>query len=133
MPLGFTRAVTCKLTPVARDWMLLANTELPPDWIGETEVALKVGTSRPTLIEAARLSVAMTLGEDSTLALVAFSCSDSSPSNWRLWPTSMPAVSKAPEPPTVPMRSRVRPLVVTPLPCNAALTPLANAPVRLTS
>jgi len=54
-PLGFTRAFTCKVTPVSCEEIAWVCVLVPPP--GVMTVPVSTGTCAPTLIEAGMLSV----------------------------------------------------------------------------
>src|ERR1039457_5124419 len=86
-PVGVTRASMFKVTPVFTFEMELANREFPQDWTAVTACAESVGTSVPTLMLAAMLSVAITEGAERTLARLSDSCNWTAAKSWRLFPT----------------------------------------------
>ena len=89
----------------------------------------------PTLIDAAMESVAMMLGAEITRLFDSFSDAVTNASNSRLFETSAPVVSATPAEVKLLTRSRVESLgpSVDPRFCRYAETPLAKAPVSVTS
>src|SRR5580704_8884869 len=69
-PLGLMRARIFNPTPVLVLWTELANSVVPAVWTPAGAIPLTVGTESPTVMDAGMLSVAITLGADSTLLLL---------------------------------------------------------------
>src|SRR6202451_3726617 len=83
--------------------IVFVNCEVPPTVTPPlTASDDRVGTELPTVMEAGMLSVAITLGADSTLLLVVLSLAVRSARSWRVCPTRIPEVNDAPAAPTLP-------------------------------
>ena len=95
----------------------------------------RVGTELPTVMEAGMLSVAITLGADSTLLLVVCSLAVSKARSWRGCPTRIPDVNDAPAAPTLPRNCVpvIPDALVPPFCCRYDSTPREKSPVKSTS
>ncbi len=122
--------------PVLVFEIVFVNCEVPPTVTpGLTASEDKVGTELPTVMEAGILSVAITLGADSTLVFDVLSLAWSRARSWRVCPTSNPEVNVRPPAAALP-RSWVPVIpaeLAAPFCCRNDSTPRENAPVRSTS